>query len=541
MASSRRSPATSWTHASAAPAEPERPRSFLMAKRLIAGKGVLARNVLANWTVLVAEVLVAFFLTPFIVKALGLPTYGLWSLLNSLIGYMGLIDLGIRGSVGRFLNVYLAREEPDRVREVISTSLAFLTGGALVALVVAVVVAHQFGALFPRTPPEMLGDVREALPLLTIGLLLAFWGAVYRSLLLAFDRFDLANAVGLVGLALRVGFTVLVLEMGGRLVGLVWVMVGTLLVVNALNVALATRCFPGSGFARRSISRERFGEMWKFGTVAFTSRTASTMAAQSGPVIAMAFIGPAAVGIYSIALQLVQICQRILEQLGVVIYPSVMKLGGVEDKEGLKRVFLWYSRLVFLVGALLYFGVIAFGPGFIRLWVGPEFDAAGSVTRILAVGELLMLAGSTGTFTLFSLGRLKINLQVSVAEAIAMVLLAVLFAGPLGMGLPGLALGTIIPMIVARGIAYPLAAARTMGLSYPTYVSKLALRVGVVALLIVPAFLYLESLFGARTWPTFFAAIAAATVLYAIVAAPILLGWEGRTKVLELLRARRNA
>ena len=63
----------------------------------------------------------------------------------------------------------------------------------------------------------------------------------------------------------------------------------------------------------------------------------------------------------------------------------------------------------------------------------------------------------------------------------------------------------------------------------------------VVAAVIVPAFFYLESLFGARTWPMFFVAVDAATARYAVVAAPFLLGWVGRTKVLELLRARRNA
>lgn len=512
-----------------------------MAARLVATKRTLARNVLANWTGVVAQIVVAFFLTPFIVHALGLATYGVWSLLNSLFGYMGLIDLGIRGSVGRFLNQYLAREEPDRVREVLSTSLAFLSAGAALAVVVATGVGYFFGALFPHTPPELLDDIRMALPLLAAGLLLSFWGAVYHSLVVAFDRFDLSNAIGLLGLALRVGLTVLVLMQGGGLVGLVWVMVGTVLTVAVLNGWLAARLFPGSGFARRWVSRERFREMWKFGTVAFTSRTASTIAVQAAPVIAMTFIGPVAVGIYSIAQQLLQICQRVVEQLGTVIYPSVMKLGGVEDRAGLKNVFLWYSRLVFLVGGLLYLGVIAFGPAFIGLWVGPDFAEAGLVARILAAGDLLMLAGSTATLTLFSLGRLKINLQVSVAEAIAMVLLAVLFAGPLAMGLPGLALGTALPMVVARGIAYPLAAARAIDLSYPAYLAKTAARVGAVAILIVPAFLYLEELFGARTWPTFFVAVAAATALYAVVAAPILLGWEGRTKVLELLRARRNA
>ena len=75
-----------------------------MASRLAASKRTLARNVLLNWAALIAEVAVAFFLTPFMVRSLGLAIYGIWSLLNSVIGYMGLVDLGIRGSVGRFLN-----------------------------------------------------------------------------------------------------------------------------------------------------------------------------------------------------------------------------------------------------------------------------------------------------------------------------------------------------------------------------------------------------------------------------------------------------
>jgi len=92
---------------------------------LIATARVFARNLLANWVGLLADAVVAFFLTPYIISSLGLVVYGIWSLINTLIGYFGLIDMGILGSVGRYINYYLARNDDRRVGKVVSTSLVF--------------------------------------------------------------------------------------------------------------------------------------------------------------------------------------------------------------------------------------------------------------------------------------------------------------------------------------------------------------------------------------------------------------------------------
>ena len=56
----------------------------------------------------------AFVLTPYIIIKLGAATYGVWSLMISVIGYLGLVDIGIRGSVGRYINHYLALKELAR-------------------------------------------------------------------------------------------------------------------------------------------------------------------------------------------------------------------------------------------------------------------------------------------------------------------------------------------------------------------------------------------------------------------------------------------
>jgi len=98
---------------------------------------IYARNVIASWTGHGANVVVAFFLSPFIVHSLGDARYGVWTLLMSLTGYLGLVDVGVRASTWRFLNYYLGRGEQEKVDRLISTSLAFFTAVSLAVMAVA--------------------------------------------------------------------------------------------------------------------------------------------------------------------------------------------------------------------------------------------------------------------------------------------------------------------------------------------------------------------------------------------------------------------
>ena len=52
------------------------------------------RNVVANWASYVVTAVVGFLLAPLLLHRLGNTGYGLWTLVLSLTGYFGLLDLG---------------------------------------------------------------------------------------------------------------------------------------------------------------------------------------------------------------------------------------------------------------------------------------------------------------------------------------------------------------------------------------------------------------------------------------------------------------
>ena len=94
------------------------------------------RNVLANWTGYVVGLIVSFFLTPLLVHHLGPASYGVWTLLVSLTAYLGLLDLGIRSAVTRYVARSESRGEPAVAAEIAAAAIGILgplAGAALLA------------------------------------------------------------------------------------------------------------------------------------------------------------------------------------------------------------------------------------------------------------------------------------------------------------------------------------------------------------------------------------------------------------------------
>src|SRR5262245_25740387 len=83
----------------------------------------LVSSVLSNWASVFASIVVTFFLSPFVVRALGAAAYGVWVLVGSTIGYLVLLDLGLRGAVVRFVAAGHARGDHEAAGRALGAAL----------------------------------------------------------------------------------------------------------------------------------------------------------------------------------------------------------------------------------------------------------------------------------------------------------------------------------------------------------------------------------------------------------------------------------
>ena len=82
-----------------------------------------AVNVFTNWVATAVGMVVPFFLMPFVVHHLGDVQYGIWILAVSTVSYLGLLDLGLRSAVIRFVSRAQARGEFEDAANSISHAL----------------------------------------------------------------------------------------------------------------------------------------------------------------------------------------------------------------------------------------------------------------------------------------------------------------------------------------------------------------------------------------------------------------------------------
>src|SRR3954465_6368762 len=101
-------------------------------------KRLLARNIFWNGAGTLFDAAVALVITPILIKGLGDTPYGIWILIGSLSSYFGLLDIGVRGSVGRFIAFHRGAGDRAAVNATISTAMALCSVSALIVLVVSV-------------------------------------------------------------------------------------------------------------------------------------------------------------------------------------------------------------------------------------------------------------------------------------------------------------------------------------------------------------------------------------------------------------------
>src|ERR1700719_1951896 len=80
------------------------------------------KSVVGNWSYLVVVSIVAFVITPFVVRHLGNAAYGIWALVLQLTGYMGVVDVGLRSALVRFVSRFQAQGDQESLDRLLNST-----------------------------------------------------------------------------------------------------------------------------------------------------------------------------------------------------------------------------------------------------------------------------------------------------------------------------------------------------------------------------------------------------------------------------------
>jgi O-antigen/teichoic acid export membrane protein len=351
------------------------------------------RNVLFSWLAILLNLGVVFILTPYLIDSMGKYIYGLWLVINSVIGYLNVVELGINISTGRFVNLHWSRGEKKQASQVISSTSAFYFALLLLAPLTIYIVSPDIVLSFIEEK-AIAADVATGVFLVSIALFLNISAANIRVRLNANSRFDIISFIEIGNIAIRTVLIIFFIIASAHLtiIDLALATLGGAVASFLASIFLSSRYGVELHINPSYIKLSTLRRLLNFSVWVLVSNLGVMSINYSDNIIISFFIGADYVAIYAIGYMLTTHLITILSKISQVKIPTITQIIGREEKDKLiKELNKLYSFVCIIsIPAIACFILLA--ENFIVLWVGVDFKQSALISLILVVGQVPYLS-----------------------------------------------------------------------------------------------------------------------------------------------------
>jgi O-antigen/teichoic acid export membrane protein len=322
----------------------------------------------------------------------------------------------------------------------------------------AAAVGFKLQSLF-HLDPARAATGRVVLLVIAAHVACGFAFSVFGAVINGFQRYDLNNVVGTASSLLVAAVNVAVLSANGGLVALV----GATTTVRFLTYFVyrynAYRVFPALSVRPSRFRLARLKEVTGFSVYVLMLDWAAKVNYSVDAIVIGATLGTAAVAVWTVPQRLVEAIQRMTNQLNDVLFPAVVDSDAGNRPDRLRLILVQATRLS-LAAVLPGACVLAILAGrIITAWVGPGYAGAVPVAILLAGVVTARVGTATAMTVLKGAGLHRLLAWTNLTIAVLNLSISLLLVRRLG--LPGVAIGTLLP--VAAGsllVVFPAACRR---------------------------------------------------------------------------------
>ena len=452
------------------------------------------RNVVSNWAGSLISLLIAFFLSPFVVHHLGATAYGIWILIMSLTGYLGLLDLGVRGTVTRYVAEFHTQGKHEEASRLVSSALVMFSVLGAVALTASTIAALVPSRLF-HMPQKHLG-----LLLIVAGASVAttLIGSVFGAVVVGLQQFEISNAIEIGLTIVKAVAILLALGDGGSLLALALIQLvfsGLMLVTYAL---MSCRLYPKLSVSYMLADKVSARLIFSFGSYLFLLSVSSYLIFYTDYLVVGTFLPLAMVTFFAIAGNLVASSRSLIDGLSFTITPLASSLNAGRNRERIDLISLAGPRYATMLVLPIAITFALRGKTFIGLWMGSGYaDASGKVLQVLSVALVFSAANQVTRALMVGINKHRLVALVNIVEGIMNLALSIGLVQAIG--IVGVAWGTALPNLATSLVFWPLYMRRVLGIPVSTYVSSTWIRPAIVAVPFALISLMIEKMWYAPT------------------------------------------
>ncbi len=392
------------------------------------------RNILWNLLGLGLPLLVAALTVPALISTIGTERFGFLALAWGLIGYAGILDLGMGRALTQRISALRDSVNESHIPVALTTAvtITMLLGLLGLALIALAALAGAAAAI----PHEAVSvqELRTALLLLGVALPLQALSVVYRGVNEAFLNFKWISILRIaLGVANFAG-PFWVAQYTQELPWLMATLVGSRMLALLVFRHLAHGCLPVPA-SSAVFSRDEAATLLRFGGWVTLSGVISPFLVQADRFFVGFLLSASAVTLYVIPYELAIQSLILVGAISTVAFPVIARLVMVDAGQAAALFWRWLRRVavLMLVGMSLLAMLL---PHILDLWVGAQLgddlDEAVQVGRMLCLGVFFNALASMFYALLHARAQVRSTALLHLLELPLFVLALLLLIPPLG-------------------------------------------------------------------------------------------------------------
>ena len=431
-------------------------------------------NLITSVIVLIVNVAINLWLSPFIIENIGVEANGFVSMANNFIMYANLIVIALNGMASRFITIEYAKQNYEKAKLYYNS---VFWGNLIICavLVIPAILLIVFFEVMFDVPPEILTDVKILFSFVFLGFFLQTGAPNYEAGCYVSNRLDRTY----------IPQTILTILRAGMIIGLfvifaphVWYVglasffvTSSMLIVNMYNTRkltpeLKVELKPSNIICSKEAIKELVGSgMWHS-----VSNMGNILLSGLDLVICNALLGATAMGVLSVSKIFATYMQQLSASLTQSFSPELTIDYALGNKENLKNNLNRSMKITGCILSIATAGIIVFGKSFFELWVPTQEAALLSSLAAVSFAGYIFTSGTQILYNVFSTtNHVKENATAMIISGVASILITIILVKFTNLGLYAIA-GTSTICNFIRNMTFTLpASAKFLGYKWNSF------------------------------------------------------------------------
>lgn len=410
--------------------------------KLFKSKNSYLKGLSSSYLYILLSILVSFFMIPFSLHYLTKEEFGIFTVANELLLWLGLLEFGTVSVLKSKASHFLGGDKSINFNTVVSSAFFLQLLAGLMILFIGFIMSNHMETFFDLD--NSVHNIDLVFQIMVLGLSLSISTNVFSSLLIAAKQVHIDNYLRIGMLLLKTIITIILLMNGFKLISLAIANLVAVVVISGIAFYRIRGVFPGLKISYANIRfmemKSMIGKGWWFTVGGLAGIFINSL----DSLLIGKFISVGIVANFVITKKLFDTAHRFIMQIFHVSRPYFGSFYGAQEYKKIQILYQLSINVSIYLTVLISIVILLINKWFISIWVGSEFYLGDVLSMLLAFNFILQSAVIPNRI-LFSSTLYEVKKQnfIRIEEGVVNLILSVVLINYFGVN------GAIIASIIA--------------------------------------------------------------------------------------------